>query len=58
MIMLILFCYNGLGVLVFDWITVPTFEARIKISVSADISVIGFYGYIGYIGDISVDIFT
>ena len=29
-----------------------------KISVSADISVIGFYGYIGYIGDISVDIFT
>ena len=36
-------------------------EPRIKISVSADISVIGFYGYIGYIGyigDISVDIFT
>ena len=32
--------------------------ARMKISVSADISVIGFYGYIGYIGDISVDIFT
>ena len=31
---------------------------RMKISVSADISVIGFYGYIGYIGDISVDIFT
>ena len=29
-----------------------------KISVSTDISVIGFYGYIGYIGDISVDIFT
>ena len=28
---------------------------RMKISVSADISVIGFYGYIGYI---SVDIFT
>ena len=24
-----------------------------KISVSTDISVIGFYGYIGYIGDIS-----
>ena len=34
------------------------FQARIKISVSTDISVIGFYGYIGYIGDISVDIFT
>ena len=33
-------------------------DPRIKISVSADISVIGFYGYIGYIGDISVDIFT
>ena len=33
-------------------------DARMKISVSADISVIGFYGYIGYIGDISVDIFT
>ena len=29
-----------------------------KISVSTDISVLGFYGYIGYIGDISVDIFT
>ena len=29
-----------------------------KMSVSTDISVIGFYGYIGYIGDISVDIFT
>ena len=29
-----------------------------KISVSTDISVHGFYGYIGYIGDISVDIFT
>ena len=24
-----------------------------KISVSTDISVLGFYGYIGYIGDIS-----
>ena len=33
-------------------------QPRMKISVSADISVIGFYGYIGYIGDISVDIFT
>ena len=32
--------------------------ARMKISVSTDISVLGFYGYIGYIGDISVDIFT
>ena len=31
---------------------------RMKISVSTDISVLGFYGYIGYIGDISVDIFT
>ena len=29
-----------------------------KISVSTDISVLGFYGYIGYIEDISVDIFT
>ena len=29
-----------------------------KISVSTDISVIGFFGYIGSIGDISVDIFT
>ena len=29
-----------------------------KISVSTDISVLGFYGYIGYIRDISVDIFT
>ena len=28
-----------------------------KISVSTDISILGFYGYIGYIGDISVDIF-
>ena len=34
------------------------YQARMKISVSADISIIGFYGYIGYIGDISVDIFT
>ena len=32
--------------------------ARMKISVSTDISVIGFYGYIGYIGYISVYIFT
>ena len=24
-----------------------------KISISTDISVLGFYGYIGYIGDIS-----
>ena len=31
---------------------------RMKISVSTDISVLGFYGYIGYIEDISVDIFT
>ena len=34
---------------------------RMKISVSTDISVLGFYRYIGYIGDISdisVDIFT
>ena len=33
---------------------------RMKISVSTDISVLGFYGYIEYIGDISdisVDIF-
>ena len=30
-------------------------QARMKISVSTDISVIGFYGYIR---DISVDIFT
>ena len=30
----------------------------LKISVSMDISVLGFYGYIGYIGNISVDIFT
>ena len=29
-----------------------------KISVSTDISVLGFYGYIGYIRDILVDIFT
>ena len=29
-----------------------------KILVSTDISVLGFYGYIGYIGYISVDIFT
>ena len=34
-----------------------TVEARLKISVSMDISVLAFYGYIGYIGDISVDIF-
>ena len=27
--------------------------SRMKISVSTDISVLGFYGYIGYIGDIS-----
>ena len=27
-------------------------QARMKISVSTDISVLGFYGYIGYIGDI------
>ena len=32
-------------------------DARLKISVSIDISVLAFYGYIGYIGDISVDIF-
>ena len=32
--------------------------SRMKISVSTDISVFGFYRYIGYIGDISVDIFT
>ena len=31
--------------------------SRMEISVSTDISVLGFYGYIGYIGDISVDIF-
>ena len=31
---------------------------RMKISVSTDISVRGFYGCIGYIEDISVDIFT
>ena len=30
-------------------------QARMKISVSMDISVLGFYGYIG---DISVDFFT
>ena len=29
-----------------------------KISVSMDISVLGFYGYIGDISDISVNIFT
>ena len=34
------------------------FRTMMKISVSTDISIIGFYGYIGYIGDISVDIFT
>ena len=34
------------------------FKARMKISVSTDISVLEFYGYIGYIRDISVDIFT
>ena len=36
-------------------------EARIKISVNTDMSVIGFYGNIeniGNIGKISVDIFT
>ena len=33
-------------------------ESRMKISVSMDISVLGFFEYIGYIGDISVDIFT
>ena len=36
-------------------------KPRMKISVSIDISVLGFYryiGYIGYIGDISMDIFT
>ena len=33
------------------------YRARLKISVSMDISVLAFYGYIGYIGDISVDIF-
>ena len=33
-------------------------NVRMKISVSTDISVLGFYGYIGYIGDISMDIFT
>ena len=33
-------------------------QARLKISVSTDISILRFYGYIGYIGDISVDIFT
>ena len=32
-------------------------RARLKISVSMDISVLAFYGYIGYIRDISVDIF-
>ena len=34
------------------------FKARMKISVSTDISVLEFYGYIRYIRDISVDIFT
>ena len=33
-------------------------HSRMKISVSTDISVLGFYGYIGYIEDISMDIFT
>ena len=33
-------------------------KPRMRISVSTDILVLGFYGYIGYIGDISVDIFT
>ena len=31
--------------------------SRMKISVSTDISILGFYGYIGYIIDISVNIF-
>ena len=26
------------------------FQSRLKISVSTDISILGFYGYIGYIG--------
>ena len=34
------------------------FGSRMKISVSTDISVLGFYGYIRYIEDISVNIFT
>ena len=33
-------------------------QARLKISISTDILVLGFYGYIENIGDISVDIFT
>ena len=36
----------------------PNLLAKDEISVSTDISVLGFYGYIGYIGDILVDIFT
>ena len=34
------------------------FQARMKISILMDISILKFYRYIGYIGDISVDIFT
>ena len=34
------------------------FQLWMKISVSMDISVFGFYGYIGYIGDISMNILT
>ena len=37
---------------------IPLSVSRMRISVSTDISVLGFYGYIGYIRDISVDIFT
>ena len=33
-------------------------EARMKISVITDISVLRFYEYIGYIEDISIDILT
>ena len=44
--------------LFFDFVIYYMFDARMKISVLTDISVLGFYGYIGYIGDISMDIFT
>ena len=33
-------------------------EAKMKISVITDISVLRFYEYIGYIEDISIDILT
>ena len=35
------------------WPFSDVLQARMKISVITDISVLRFYGYIGYIGDIS-----